>query len=217
MMQETRKRQTAHKVWIADLVNGTYVKTAGEWEPNYVSVRGTPTSRVNIIGIITGKELQETQATIKVDDGSATIEAKAWQEDIPKIADKNIGDIVIVIGKVREFNNKKQVNIEIIRKLEPSWLKLRKEELTKEFGQVQEPKATPEPAAPAAEGPVEEADARKLIMQAIEDLDQEDGADFFKIVEQTKLDEELVDTTVQTLLREGEIFEIKPGKLRSMA
>ena len=82
---------------------------------------------------------------------------------------------------------------------------------------MQEPKATPEPAAPAAEGPVEEADARKLIMQAIEDLDQEDGADFFKIVEQTKLDEELVDTTVQTLLREGEIFEIKPGKLRSMA
>ena len=61
-----------------------------------------------------------------------------------------------------------------------------------------------------------ETEIRKMILQAITELDNEDGADFFSIVTKISQDEEIVDKVVQSLLKEGEIFEIKPGKLRSM-
>jgi DNA replicative helicase MCM subunit Mcm2 (Cdc46/Mcm family) len=45
-------------------------------------------------------------------------------------------------------------------------------------------------------------------------MDKGEGADIIEVVEETKLDEEEANSLIQELLKEGEIFEIKSGKLK---
>ena len=48
-------RSTAHKLWIGDLLGGTFTKGEGEFDPSYLSIRGNKVSRVNVAGIIVDK------------------------------------------------------------------------------------------------------------------------------------------------------------------
>lgn len=218
-MSEEIKRHTAYKVWIADIVNRPYEKGLGEFDPNYVQIQDKKVSRVNIIATVIAKQEQDTSATVNLDDGTAGMQAIIW-DNKAMVQNIKVGATVIAIGKVREFNNQRQIALEIIRELTPEWRKLREEELKNEFTaplqQAAPQQVTQTVTNNTTTTQVTQADIRKEVLQAIETLDTDDGADFFKIVQTTGKDEELIDATVQALLKEGEIFEVKPGKLRSM-
>jgi len=132
MAEESRVRQTAYKVWIKDLVNGNYVTQEG-WDPNYIETNGKKVSRANILAIITEKYINEdkTYATSTLDDGSSSIQLRTFQDEIPFIESVDIGDSVLVIGKPREQNNERFITAEIVKKINPVWLKIRKLELPK--------------------------------------------------------------------------------------
>ncbi len=218
-MSEEIKRHTAYKVWIADIVNRPYEKGLGEFDPNYVQIQDKKVSRVNIIATVIAKQEQDTSATVNLDDGTAGMQAIIW-DNKAMVQNIKVGATVIAIGKVREFNNQRQIALEIIRELTPEWRKLREEELKNEFTaplqQAAPQQVTQTVTNNTTTTQVTQADIRKEVLQAIETLDTDDGADFFKIVQTTGKNEELIDATVQALLKEGEIFEVKPGKLRSM-
>tara|TARA_Y100000310_G_scaffold345498_1_gene465666 strand:+ start:12841 stop:13638 length:798 start_codon:yes stop_codon:yes gene_type:complete len=133
-MTDQRKRQTAYKVWISDLLANPYIKKEGQWESNYIEIAGKQVSRVNIIATAVSKFKSDdnTYVSITIDDGSAGIRLKTWREDTPILEEIEQGKIVNVIGKVREFNKEKYIIPEIVKVLDnPNWELQRKLELLK--------------------------------------------------------------------------------------
>ena len=141
--------------------------------------------------------------------------------------DIEIGETVLLVGKVREYNSQVYIVPEIIKPLSsPEWVELRKKELSRLYGErevrVQE---TPKPEEKKEESPqqdeikVEEVSMsgnsdRQKILNIIENLDKTEGSDLIEVIQESKLDEESANILIQELLKEGEIFEIKPGKLK---
>jgi RPA family protein len=226
---EQQLRQTAYKVWISDLINKQVQKEEGEWSPSYIIVDNKRVSRVNIIANVVMKYKAEDggYSTLTVDDSSSDIQIKAWKEDISLMEDIEIGETVLLIGKVREYNSQVYIVPEIIKPLDSSeWVELRKKELSRLYGErevkVQEtpkPEEKKEESSPQDEVKVEEVSMsgnsdRQKILNIIENLDKNEGSDLMEVIQESKLDEEAANTLIQELLKEGEIFEIKPGKLK---
>ncbi len=234
-MVEQQGRQTAYKAWISDLINNEYVIQNGEWEPNYVKIRDKKVTRVNLIAIVVDKYDNEdgTYSSLTVDDSSDNITLRAWKEDIQILKEVNIGDIVLIIGKIKEYERSRYIIPEIVKQVDnPKWVELRKLELNKEYGapsdskqEVKPPqKEESNPEQPKIEeeslvedSPEEEAlgeGDRQKILNLIEKDESEEGADIIKIIEESGLEEESANSLIQELLKEGEIFEIKQGKVK---
>ena len=214
-MNQQLIRQTAYKVRIADLNRNNYVINQGEWEPNYIEISGKRVSRVNIICTIISKyEPDESNyISLTLDDGTSTIQAKAWSEDVKKLQETEIGDLVLVIGKVKKYNDSIYLTPEIVKRLDnPNWVKLRKKELDKEYGEIK-PAETVTESIPE-EPPKNSQEDRQLIINTIDKLNSPDGVEIVQIIKESKLSEEKTNSIILDLLKEGEIFEIKPGFIK---
>ncbi|MCD6478242.1 MAG: hypothetical protein J7K87_04530 [Candidatus Aenigmarchaeota archaeon] len=138
-----RKRLTAIKMDIRGIVDGRYFKTEG-FESNYIiTPNGLRISRARIMGTIMTKFVTEDRnyGFIVIDDGTETIRAKVFKNT--KIFDNvDVGDIVDVVGKVREYDGEIYLAPEIVRKIDnPNFLILRKAELLeqgKDFNEIKE-------------------------------------------------------------------------------
>ena len=223
-MENQPVRQVAHKVWISDIITNEFIKEKGEWEPNYLLVHDKKISRVNIIAnVITNYKNEEGDyVSVTIDDGSNSIQVKAWKEDVSILTGLEVGETILMIARVREYNNEKYLTPEIIKKLDkPEWLVYRKKELTKEYGSLVK-KTEPVKEESKIGSPVEEEvvdssgeeGTRQKILNIIENLATEEGADKLDIINKSQLDEQTADGIIQGLLMEGEIFEIKPGKIK---
>ena len=129
----TVKRMTAKKVMIKHLVNGKWVKSDGT-EPSFVvTTYGDKVSRARILGTVVAKFISEDESygTITIDDCTETIRAKTFTTVKP-IEEFNVGDVVDVIGRVREYNGEIYIMPEVIRKVDdPNFELLRKLEIAK--------------------------------------------------------------------------------------
>jgi len=229
-MESQQVRQIAYKVRIFDLVNSEYVQQSGEWEPNYVSIGDKKISRVNIIAnIITVYKSEDgTYATVTIDDGSGNIQVKTWKEDTKIFEKVDVGDFILLIGRVREYNGEKYLVPEIIRKLDNSeWLSFRRKELAKLYGEKEISIQTP---VKKVESPVEQQPImiqeesvvddpssegdRQKILNIIEKLSSVEGADKLEIIKESNVGEDKANEIIHGLIRDGEIFEIKPGKVK---
>ncbi|MCK4521197.1 MAG: hypothetical protein KAU20_01395 [Nanoarchaeota archaeon] len=212
--KKSQKRLIAYKVRVKDILNGKYVKEEG-WNPNYIVLEsGRQISRINIIGTVIEKPFSENlnYQSVVLDDGSGKISVRSFEED-NKIDGLNIGDTVLIIGKLREFGSEKYIIPEIIKKIDnPKWVELRKSELV--GGDVKEK------SSPVSENFKEEkieAEETKTtaiddIFDVIKSLDKGDGADFGEIIEKSGIKD--TEKIVTNLLKQGELFEIKPGKIK---
>ncbi len=102
-MADGFKRQTAKKVKVASLTRGEWVKKEG-MEPSFVvTPGGEQVSRARVMGTVVAKFVAEDEnfASMTLDDFSDTIRAKAFKEVKP-LDRAEVGDIVDLIGKVRE-------------------------------------------------------------------------------------------------------------------
>jgi len=209
MPEKNQKRQIAYKVRIKDLLDGRYVKEDG-WMPNYIESKGRQISRMNLIGVVVSKQLEPNYQSLVVDDGTGKIAVRTFDEK-NRFDDVDIGDVLLLIGRPREYNGEKYILIEILRKVEnEKWIELRKLELNKQA--EQEAAQNTEEKQVKTEEIVEEEvdDTYQKIIEKIKELDKGDGADFDEIIKDIKEGEKLIDS----LLKRGEIFETKPGKLK---
>lgn len=120
-----QKRRTAYKFWIKDIINSTTITKEGT---HFFEIRGRETARTNVIATVVDKQTNtdNTFSTITLDDGTETIRVKTWKEDTKKLEDINIGDQVMVIGRIRVYNDEIFITPEIAKKQEPEWLLVRK-------------------------------------------------------------------------------------------
>ncbi len=235
-----QEQKSQNKLWLSTLLSGTFVKTTGEWEPNYVEVLNQRISRVNVVAPVVEKFIKEDRsyAAISLDDGSGKIQVKSWKDDVVLLGSLNVGDLLLVVGKVKDFNNNLFLVPEVVRKLDnPLWAKLRKLELIKLHGEAKvnylEEQSLEEAPSVKTEDEfvaiVEEkvmnageknsdapANKRQRLLNSIENLDTNNGADQEIVITSSGVEREEAQKIIQNLLKEGEVFELHPGKLRTI-
>jgi len=236
-----KKRSVAKKVRIYDIINGVFFHGSKiEMKPSYVITPfGEKVSRVNLIGTATNVFLAEdgNYGNISIDDGSGLLRAKVFGESVSLIKDVAIGSLLLVIGKLSEYNGEVYVNAEIVRRIEdPNYENLRKLEMLKELKEKR--KMTEEIKGLIDQMSEEELkdyvkkyglDAESLrivrenlkiereidykpkILEIIKSMDKGDGVEISKIFEVVDLPEKLVENALNDLLSSGTLFEPKPG------
>jgi hypothetical protein len=219
-MEDTQKRQVAHKARIAEIFEGTYVKEEG-WQPNYILTKsGIRISRLNLIATVVSVQPGIPNNNLIVDDGTGTIGLRPFEE-MPSLKELEIGDIINLIGKPREYGTEKYIVPEIIRKIkDEAWVKVRQKELELAeslAGKAPIPEAIPKSDAVVEEIAVEavapqQENSFQRIYKLIKKLDSGEGAAVDEIVKSAGLHN--ADEIISELLKEGEIFEIKSGRLK---
>lgn len=216
-MADIRKRQTAHKVWIKDLLANKFVKQEG-WDPNYVEIDGQRVSRVNVLATVVGKFLSDdgNYGALTLDDGTETIRAKTFGPDVAKMKDVEVGNLLSFVGKPKEYNEEIYLAPEVIRiEDDPNWILVRKLELGKPDENKIEKKAERgrENAGETIAFDIKESPNAKLI-ELIKSEDKGEGADIAKIIKKSGMDELDVRNLLAGLLKSGDMFEPKKGKLK---
>lgn len=216
---DTQTRQTAIKTKISHLLNGSYVLKEG-WEPNYILYEGKKISRVNILGVVVSKNQSELSNNISlvIDDGSGRISVRSF-EDNPSIAKSAVGEVIMVIGRPREYNREIYVVPEIIRGVENKrWVEVRKLELgmIHSRGHQEEREAAekkePVQAENSSDGKEAPANSQDDVLEIIRKLDSGEGADLDEVVASVK--ESNPEDLIKNLLKNGDIFELKPGRIK---
>lgn len=211
-----QSRQTAYKVWVSDLNKGKFVVQHGEWEPNYVEVGDLKVSRVNVIVTVINEFKNEGYRSVDIDDGSGVIRAKVWKDDVALLENIGIGDSILMIAKVRQFNDQTYLTPEIIKKLDNlDWIKVRKLELEKNFGGREKEERKLEEDKPVETKVVEEKvlseNTRQKILNIVE---VEDEISKEALIEKSGLPAEEVEQVIQDLLKEGEVYTPRAGVLK---
>ncbi len=224
-------RQTAVKIYIKDLLLGTYIQEV-EQNPNYLqTINNQNIYRLNVIGIIIQKEILGTITNFLIDDSTGTIIARFFEEN-KYLEQFNVGDIVLITGKIRTYNQEKYISPEIIKKVSSLWLKIRLKELGSTGAsentpiimigkkekqiEVQQPKMT---GRVQQDQILEEVIAEddiivpyQKIMQLIRTLDKGEGVRIEEIIEKSPLQN--TEEIIETMLKNGDIFQNNPGKVK---
>jgi len=122
-----KKRATALKVHIAEIMSGRWNQREGL---NYLLTRtGRRLSRVRILATVVAKFTSQDKkfASITLDDGTETIRAKAFGSFT--FDSLKIGDIIDVIGKLKQYNDEIYVTPEIVMPADANWELLRELEI----------------------------------------------------------------------------------------
>ena len=121
-------RMTAVKLRIQDLVEGTF-------DGKYVRTMFGEVSEARILGTLIDVFLSDDNnyISLTVDDGTETVRIKAWGKDVENLKQFLKGDLIDVVGKVREYNDEIYLTSEVISKVPPNKWVLRELELMKGF------------------------------------------------------------------------------------
>ncbi len=129
-------RQTMIQARVADVINGKFVRKEG-LEPSYVLTDlGQRISRVKLVGTVIDKFMSEdgNYSSITVDDDSDSIRVKAFKEDATMFDNLEIGDLALIIGKVREYAEENYVIPEVVKKIvNPDYESLHRLEVLKQL------------------------------------------------------------------------------------
>lgn len=118
---KTYGKDTLRPVTIRQLLHARQPHPDAEFQ-----VDGTDVTQVTLIGQIRNISTQTTNVTYKLDDGTAIIEVKVWNNpdsldapDGPQPPARTLvdGDYARVYGRMKSFNNKRNVVAHVIRKV----------------------------------------------------------------------------------------------------
>ncbi len=121
-------RMTAVKLRIQDLVEGTF-------DGKYVHTMFGEVSEARILGTLIDVFISDDNnyISLTVDDGTETVRIKAWGQDVGNLKQFLKGDLIDVVGKVREYNDEIYLTSEVISRVPPNKWVLRELELMKVF------------------------------------------------------------------------------------
>ncbi len=202
------ERAPARKVRLLDLISGQWMKK--EAEAGYVlTTYGEKVVRAWIMATVVSKFLSEDgrYVSVTLDDGTETIRTKAWQTNDQSKSEQDmsfrllsnlqVGDLVDVIGKVREYGGEIYITPEIVRKVDnPNLQTLRRLEILtkiKNFKPQIDPKEI----------------LRQEVLAAIGD-----GIDYAELLTKLGRPEAEIEPIINELLAEGLCYEPGPGRIK---
>ena len=213
-------------------------------KPSYVITEfGEKISRVNLLGVVTEKFSDEEQnyASVTIDDGFASLRVKAFAEQTKFLENIALGDLILVIGRVKNYNEENYVVAEIVRKVDdPNFTILHMAEVLDKLWEIKrmrddlqrvrdevsdeelkeyakEKYAIDEEALRVVlESKKLERDYKPKILDVIEKLDDGNGVEVAKLLQILNLPENVVEAAITDLLSAGEIFEPVVGRLKKV-
>lgn len=128
-MSETKFiRHIAIKTTANQLCEGKYIQE-DEQNPNYLlTLGGRKIHRLNLMATILSKDKNGQITSLLVDDGTGRITTRFFEES-NIVNQLNIGDSILIIGRIRMYNGEKYISSEIVKRIEAKWLKVRYLEL----------------------------------------------------------------------------------------
>ncbi|MFB6158070.1 MAG: OB-fold nucleic acid binding domain-containing protein [Candidatus Nanohalobium sp.] len=245
-----QKRQVAKLTDTRELNTGKYFQREG-FEPNFLlTPKGKRLSRGRIVATVVDRFINddETYGSLTLDDGKDTVQIKFFNE-LELMEGFETGDIIEVVGKVREYQGQIYLDGEILQHRQPEaellhQLRLKKEreewnqihetvKQLKESGKDQD-EIEKEMAGKLNENEVDallqsfgesfdqaetQEDRENLerkVLEAVEDLDDGEGADYADIVEDIDEPEDQLEDTINSLLSDGTCYEPQPGKIKKL-
>ncbi len=215
------QREIAKKCYVKNILNGKYVVKEG-WSPNYVKRGELKVSRANLVGVLISKG--EDRGVL--DDGSGQILLRNFEEKNP-LKDIEVGDVILVVGRPRVYNDRKFIRLEIVKKQKRKWLQHRKKELEKntELKNIEEKEKEEKKKSRVSQeedrseqvkkGKKKKEEKNKVLtkdlLKTIKDMDSGDGVDIDKVIEKHG---DGAEKKLDFLMREGEIFEVKAGRIK---
>ncbi len=204
-MAEFRKRETAYKLRIGDVLRGKPILSSEEGRErfNFLELGNNKIVRVNVVGNIIDKFQSEGEkkfAFLTLDDASGQINAKTFGQDVSMFENISQGHTVMLIGLLRVFNNELYILPEIIKIIDPRYLLIRKLEIEKSL-----PKEIKKEEILAV---------KDQIIGMIKKEEENEGIDTEKLIMEIKASPDLINQEIKRLLEEGIIYEPRPGRVR---
>ncbi|MFH1452260.1 MAG: OB-fold nucleic acid binding domain-containing protein [archaeon] len=201
-MEETeiRKRNIAYKMRIGDILKGKPMRDAEKFL--FLELGDRKIVRANILANCIDKFFQEGEkkyATLTVDDASGQIRLKTFGDDIEILKDITQGDTLQIIGNIREWNGDLYIIPEVVKKVDPRWLLVRKLEIQNSRKNLPIDSSSP---------------IKDIIMQKIKEAEPDGGIDVDSIIMNVEASPDLINGEIKKLLEEGLIYEPRPGRLR---
>lgn len=182
---------------------------------------GATISRVWITGVIVQKK-QENYLSFLVDDGTGTMRVRVFN-DLERFP-VEVGDTVEVVGRVREYNGRLYVTPDFVRKIDPNTELLRRAEAVKVRRLIAGGKLSLEPPKPSEQpggAPVENPQSGQETKQTSIDADGkvletlgDAELTMVELEKKTGLSESELNSCLEGLLENGEVFEPKPGRFK---
>jgi RPA family protein len=202
MTSDIYKRKIAKKITINCLINSEFVQ---QDDYNYLLLDGEKIYRFNLMCNILNIEKKGSITNILVDDGTGNIVVRLFEEDNNTI---NIGDTIIIIGKLRKYYDEKYISPEIVKKINPLWLKVRVKELKNFNFENNNIKFIKEEI-------IEDEDHLlpfEILIKLINQLDKGNGVAIETILEKSTLKE--TEKLIEKMLEKGDLFQNSPGKIK---
>ena len=222
-MNTLKKRETAYKLRIGDILRGSpIVEDIPQETPNPNSVITSPVKerfrfleledkriiRVNIIANIVEKyqsEGEKKYASITIDDASGQIRLKTFGEDTAKLENFSQGDTILVIGVLRSYNGEIYILPEIVKAADPRYLLVRKLEIEKSLGIKRE----------ASAKQPQDMKLKDQILEIIKSGESTGGVSTEEIILRVKSSSpEAINEEIVKLIEDGIAYEPRPGKVR---
>jgi hypothetical protein len=240
-------RQTTSRVKISDIISGNFIHKEG-LEPSYVLTDlGQKVSRTYLIGTIVDKFMSENgnYSSITIDDDSDSIKIKAFKDQVNIFDTFNVGDLVMVIGKIRNYNDENYIIPEIVKKVtDPNMESLHRLEILRQnllqkkaFEKIKEEKEKFSDVEKlkkyvnkqygidsdvvnsvletfTVREETKEKDYKPLLLEILDRLDNGEGIEFKKLLEESKLPENMFEEAINEILSDGICFEPRPGIIK---
>lgn len=211
VVSQPLKRQTAYKLWVKDIHSAqSFVDVQSGF--TQFSFQDNALVRVNIIGVIIDSFVSGTYGSFVLDDGSGQVRVKVWADDFYLVEGRSVGEMVLVIGRISEFQNERYIRPEIVRVVDADWVLLRRLELVKIYGvPAKEEKVilqTEKNSVPEVEPSLAIREKILILIEKSEEIAEKD------LLEQCAMPKEKVMVALYDLLKEGEVFSPKKGFYR---
>ena len=198
---EIRKRNVAYKMRIGDVLKAKPI-ISEEGRLLFLELGEKKFVRINLLANCIDKYISEGEkkyASITVDDASGQLRLKAFGDEIESLKQCTQGDTLQIIGNVREWNGELYILPEIIKKIDPKWLLIRKLEIQNSRKDM-----------PISEN----APLRDSILEKIKKAEDDGGMDTEALIMDTEASPDLINQEIKKLLEEGLVYEPRPGRIR---
>jgi len=140
-----KKRLPSTRTDLREIVNGYYVKGEEDFAPNYLITENyKKIYRAKIVATVFNDPFiseDESYGRVLLDDTKETIWAYFFRENTVLLRNISKGDMVQVVGKIYEWRNEKQLNVEAICKVSPNFWSLHRLEVIRN-NKIQEEQVT---------------------------------------------------------------------------
>ncbi len=207
-------RHTAYFARINELQEGVY-SPGDENNPSsvFIAKRQLRVARVNLLGfVISIDDENPGYEEFVIDDGSGNIAVRNF-DTTKRLEKPEVGKLLNVIGRVREYGNQRYILPEIVKIVEDKrFMEMRYLELgfmltpkSKEMMQEQEI---------VKEEEIDETSPNQKVFELIKGLDSGKGVDIQELKQKSGLAE--IDKILQMLIETGEIFKISPERVKAL-